>query len=343
MAAAAEATRPEDVGGVPELDPRGTPRVTLDGRPRGRIQLRTAGAARGSWFVDGPSVGTFVPVMTGGASGGGCITTLQQAPGLGALAPVPATRDDVRRIEELGESLQELRYLYTYYADVYTLRYYGLTIPCILITMTVAVLNAVWPDCEQSALRKVLLSGLSASATMIVAALALFKLQSRMDVFSKCAQQLEGIISKCSFAARYDVAGSVKRDGAQHLISEINRQMLDIRTNAPPISMDLEARGRARHLELVGRDSVLLPAPAGPLGPPVAAARTASGPPLSLRSSAPTMVPRLRALERGGPGSAPAASPQWTPTGAAGSAGPAGVQTHQPTAPPASSASADRR
>lgn len=167
----------------------------------------------------------------------------------------PVTPDDVRRVCELHDSLQELRDVYHYCGDVYARRYYGMTIPTILLGITVSALAAGWPECSNPVWNKVVLSVLSAVATMLVAATSLFRFQSKMDVFNSSARQIEGLISRCSFKSKFDVEGHVKRINAQQLISEVERHMTEIRSHTPQVPLEMEVRGRLRHRELAKQKS----------------------------------------------------------------------------------------
>lgn len=168
----------------------------------------------------------------------------------GANAAPPVTRNDARRLRELVAHLEDRRDLYARRAEVNARLYYGLTISCILIMLLVSILAAVWPAGEHELLRTCLLFGLSALATMLVAALSLFKFQSNMDGFGRSVRQIEGLMSRCSFAAEYDVDGSVTREAAQQLITEVNQQLVQIQSFTPCVSAKgREQRGRLLVLE----------------------------------------------------------------------------------------------
>ena len=105
--------------------------------------------------------------------------------------------------------------LYTFAGDIYQWYYRILTIPTIVLTAMTGVFSAVWPDvdaCDETAaaatmamLRRIMVSSLSALATVLVSVNSLLKYESTHIAFYQAAQQCDRLNNKIAFLNSYSV------------------------------------------------------------------------------------------------------------------------------------------
>jgi len=152
---------------------------------------------------------------------------------------------DLERVQELRQNLLERQTVYSYCASYYGRRYYMLTIPSIVVTTAISVLGAVWPydNGETETAGRVIISLLGALATVLTAVLALFRFQSKMDIFYNAAQQIDGMVSRLSFLTKYRMGERITRNELQSIISGIEDKLTEVRTKVPPIPNDLYRAG----------------------------------------------------------------------------------------------------
>lgn len=152
---------------------------------------------------------------------------------------------DLDRVQELRQNLLERQTVYSYCASYYGKRYYMLTIPSIVVTTAISVLGAVWPydNGEVETAGRVIISLLGALATVLTAVLALFRFQSKMDIFYNASQQIDGMVSRLSFLTKYRMGERISRNELQGIISGIEDKLNEVRTKVPPIPNDLYLAG----------------------------------------------------------------------------------------------------
>jgi len=152
---------------------------------------------------------------------------------------------DLERVAELRQNLLERQTVYSYCASYYGKRYYSLTIPSIVVTTAISVLGAVWPydNGEVETAGRIIISLLGALATVITAVLALFRFQSKMDIFYNAAQQIDGMVSRLSFLTKYRMGERISRNELQGIITGIEDKLNEVRTKVPPIPNELWLAG----------------------------------------------------------------------------------------------------
>jgi len=153
---------------------------------------------------------------------------------------IPAGPEDVKKVKHLKKNVKSRIQLMTFCADYYGKWYYCFVIPSIILTTSVSVLAAAWPDGWHEEYNKCIIGTLSGIATMITSMLSLLKYQSKMDIYSQSAQQMDGLQSRASFILKFHLEGHVTRDFVQQFISETEKKMIEIRATAPPIPAWLE-------------------------------------------------------------------------------------------------------
>mmetsp|Transcript_83888 Transcript_83888/g.218520 ORF Transcript_83888/g.218520 Transcript_83888/m.218520 type:complete len:248 (-) Transcript_83888:105-848(-) len=180
------------------------------------------------------------------------------------------TLADLERVAELRHNLLERQTVYSYCASYYGKWYYVLTIPSIVITTAVSVLGAVWPyDGDAATAGRVTISLLGALATVITAMQALFRFQSRMDIFYTASSQVDGMVTRLRFLTKYRMGEKVSRNELQGIISGIEDKLNEVRTNVPPIPNSLWLAGcneEDRLIEVRSRRAQFLICPVGKSG-----------------------------------------------------------------------------
>jgi len=218
---------------------------------------------RSRWVVskhldEGRSCFAFVPADPGAASPAACrgewqyfdrnaqewrkdrhIKCTEQAASPG---PFDRLQGDMLKTMPLGESLQESRDILVFCADYYAWWYHCWAITCIVLILMVGMIAAAWPDGQAGVIRKGLLLGITMLVAVTVAALHICKFQAKMDVFGRCAKQVDGLM-------QHDAEGQSRHDGEQSLVSERSRPQLEqiLAIADPLLSLHLVVCGRDYH------------------------------------------------------------------------------------------------
>ena len=128
------------------------------------------------------------------------------------------------KIEQLELKLLRRRDLYTFAGDHYQMLYRMLTIPTIILTASTGLVSAAWEEGEavgQHPLlsRTVVVSSLSAVATVLVSVNSLLKYESTHIAFFKAAQQCDTLSTKIGFISSYNIVSKQDQE-IQEIMSE---------------------------------------------------------------------------------------------------------------------------
>ena len=148
------------------------------------------------------------------------------------------------KIEQLELKLLRRRDLYTFAGDHYQRLYRMLTIPTIILTASTGLVSAAWAEGEHEAedgsggglliSRTVVVSSLSAIATVLVSVNSLLKYESTHIAFFKAAQQCDTLSTKIGFLSSYNIV-SKRDEEIQSIMSEVEKNLIEISSYVPPI------------------------------------------------------------------------------------------------------------
>lgn len=142
------------------------------------------------------------------------------------------------KIEKLRSKLLRRRDLYTFAGDHYQWLYQMLTIPTIVLTASTGLISAAWGDCAQEGAmisRTVVISGLSAIATVLVSVNSLLKYESTHLTFFRAAQQCDTLSTKIGFLGSYNIVAKQDQE-IQSIMSAVEKDLVEISSSVPPIS-----------------------------------------------------------------------------------------------------------
>jgi len=148
------------------------------------------------------------------------------------------------KIEQLELKLLRRRDLYTFAGDHYQRLYRMLTIPTIILTASTGLVSAAWAEGEHEVedgsgeglliSRTVVVSSLSAIATVLVSVNSLLKYESTHIAFFKAAQQCDTLSTKIGFLSSYNIV-SKRDEEIQSIMSEVEKNLIEISSYVPPI------------------------------------------------------------------------------------------------------------
>jgi hypothetical protein len=143
-------------------------------------------------------------------------------------------------LKDLEIECGEQALLYRMSTSHYRRLYLQYTVPCMVLTTSVTLLAAIWPEGLSPLLHKILIASLSALATLLTGFLSLFGYQEKMAYFEMAAKAADGLVAKCKYARK----GHKCQEECRHMIIELEANMVEVQSNAPTISVNLEQQFR---------------------------------------------------------------------------------------------------
>jgi hypothetical protein len=159
--------------------------------------------------------------------------------------------EDTKEIEETESETQfalrgmeikcgEQALLYRMSNSYYRRLYFQYTVPCMVLTTSVTLLASIWPEGLLPLFQKILVASLSALATLLTGFLSLFGYQEKMAYFEMAAKAADGLVAKCMYARK----GHKSQEDCRQIIAELEANMVEVQSNAPSISVNLEQQFR---------------------------------------------------------------------------------------------------